>query len=195
MKLLKSEEGFTLVELMISVVILGIIVGAMSAAIIVGLKTSDGTTNRLAESHDAQDVAAFFVTDVQSAVTVTYKAMDTVSTVPAGCSPASSPLLVFSWTDPSAGAEMVSYYSATSGSEAQLVRQQCVGGSSSTVVVAHLLDSSTPQVACAPPTTPTSCTNPGLVSPAPRTVSLTLSAVGSDGTTYSYTLQGSRRTT
>ncbi len=190
MKLLKSEDGFTLVELMVSVAILGIIIGAISAAIIVGLQTSDRTTNRLAESHDAQDVAAFFVTDMQSAVTVTYKAMDTVSMVPAGCSPASSPLLVFSWTDPSAGAEMVSYYSATSGSETQLVRQQCVAGSASTVVVAHLLGSSTPLVACVP----TACTVPGLVSPAPRTVSLALSAVGSDGTTYSYTLQGSRRT-
>ncbi len=191
MKLLTSEDGFTLVELIISIVILGIIVGAMSAAIIAGLKTTDGTTNRLAESHDAQVVSEFFVTDMQSAVTVTYQAMDTVSTVPVGCSPASSPLLVFSWTDPSAGAEMVSYYSATLGGETQLVRQQCVGGSSSTVVVAHLLGSSTPQVTCAP----TSCTSAGIVSPAPRKVSLTLSAAGSDGTTYSYTLQGSRRTT
>lgn len=62
-----SEEGFTLVEVLITVTILGIIGSAVTASMIIGLRTTDATINRLVDSQDAQLAAAFFGTDVQEA--------------------------------------------------------------------------------------------------------------------------------
>lgn len=187
MKLRLTEDGFTLVELLLVIVILGIVMGALGQAVIVGLRTSDAATNRLAESHDAQIVSSYFVTDIQSSVTVTAGAQDSTSPLPAGCTPAASPIVVFSWTDPSAGAQLVSYYRATSGGQTQLLRQACSPNATKLITVAHLLGTSTFSLTCAP----TACSSTG--SAATR-VQLVLTAQGSDGTSYTYTLQGSRRT-
>ena len=66
-----SEGGFTLIELLIVVVVLAIIIGTMTGAMIVGIRTTNATIQRLSESHDAQNSAAYFVADMQSAATTT----------------------------------------------------------------------------------------------------------------------------
>ena len=81
----RPEEGFTLTEVLVTVVITGIIAGAVTASIIIGLRTTDATVNRLSDSRDAQLAAAYFGTDVQGA--------DKVLTSSATCSSEDSPVL------------------------------------------------------------------------------------------------------
>lgn len=59
-----SERGVTLVELIVAISISGIIIAAITNAIFVGFKTTDKTTDRLAESHNTQLVANYFPADV-----------------------------------------------------------------------------------------------------------------------------------
>jgi prepilin-type N-terminal cleavage/methylation domain-containing protein len=62
-----AEEGFTLIELMIVVVVTPIIVGALAAGLIAMLSLQQGVTNRLSNSSDSQVVQASFRNDIQSA--------------------------------------------------------------------------------------------------------------------------------
>ena len=63
----RSENGFTLLEVIISVVILTMITGAISAAFVTGLNSSSSTNARVHMSDDAQTIAAFLVRDAQAA--------------------------------------------------------------------------------------------------------------------------------
>lgn len=51
---LRAEDGFSLAELLVGIVVVGIIMGSIAAALIVGMRTTDQTTERLNESHDVQ---------------------------------------------------------------------------------------------------------------------------------------------
>ena len=64
----RREDGFTLVELLIGIAIAGMLIAVIGSAMVVGLKTTDATTQRLSESHDAQVTSAYLANDVQSAV-------------------------------------------------------------------------------------------------------------------------------
>jgi prepilin-type N-terminal cleavage/methylation domain-containing protein len=69
-----GEEGFTLIELVMVLIIMPLIVGAAAVVMITSLKaTSDtnGTTARLAESHDAQITSTYFVRDIQNSTQIT----------------------------------------------------------------------------------------------------------------------------
>jgi len=62
-----SDGGFTLVELLVVVAILGIIAGALTESIIIGLRTTTATVAQVSGSLDRQKLADAFVPDVQSA--------------------------------------------------------------------------------------------------------------------------------
>jgi prepilin-type N-terminal cleavage/methylation domain-containing protein len=62
---LRDDDGFTLVELLMSIVILGVIAAPLAAVVIGYFKNSAATSARLNESHDAQIAAAYFAQDVQ----------------------------------------------------------------------------------------------------------------------------------
>jgi len=188
-----DDGGFTLIELLLTTVIVGTIISAVGAGLYVGLRTTGVANRRLAESHDAQFAAAWFVTDVQSSDSVNASApvLDPTCSGVTGTG-----LVTFKWTDQGTGAvKIVSYVTqSTSGGEChggftckQLVRHACQNGAvvGSDVIVAHLLDPTTPAtLAC----TPGPCTG------TPRTVSLSLTPV--DTTLYApYTVVGSRRDT
>jgi prepilin-type N-terminal cleavage/methylation domain-containing protein len=66
----RSEDGFTLIELVIVLVIMPIIVGGVAAAIIASLQNQGTEYNRLADSSDAQITSTNFVRDVQSATSL-----------------------------------------------------------------------------------------------------------------------------
>lgn len=177
----RDEVGFTLVELLIAVSILGVVISAVAAAMVVGLKTTDDTTTRLSESHDTQISTAYFGGDAQSADNVTGNVADS-------CAGAGSTALVrFNWSDPvnttTNLAKTVVYVIVPNGSGRELHRRYCEGTTGtvvSEVVVAHNLHPSTaPTVTCLP-----SC--PGK----PDSVTITVT----EATAYTYTLTGTRRT-
>jgi prepilin-type N-terminal cleavage/methylation domain-containing protein len=152
----RGEDGFTLVELLMSITIIGIIAPTIVGAIVLGLKTTAATTSQLAASHNRQELAAFFTTDVQSAVTIA----DETSTDTTTCMSAGETLVGrLSWTDidftGASTARVVTYVTATVSGEKQLLRHTCAGAVMSTVTVVHAvvsgnLDCTTTTFAAAP---------------------------------------------
>ena len=61
-----SEAGMTLVEVIISVVILTMITGVLSTAFVSALRASSVASGRVHESNDAQIIAAFFTRNAQA---------------------------------------------------------------------------------------------------------------------------------
>jgi prepilin-type N-terminal cleavage/methylation domain-containing protein len=134
----RGDDGFTLVELLVSITLLGIVAPVMVGAIVLGLKTTAATTAQLNASHARQELAAFFTTDVQSAVTIA----DETSTDSTTCLSAGETLVGrLSWTDVNSTgtstARVVSYAIGTVAGDKQLVRHACTGGVMSTVTLVH----------------------------------------------------------
>ena len=133
----RAEDGFTLPELLIVLVIIPIIIGGLAIALIALLQNTvatdqHGTAIRLSNSHDAQITSAYFVRDVQSATSVS------TAHVPL-CAPAGSPndqLLGLQW---SSGNSTVSVSYFIQQAPLEIVRYFCSTGSvpQSTSVVSH----------------------------------------------------------
>lgn len=66
-----GERGFTLVELIIAIGLLGIVFTAISTVMLATLKTNLETKTRLDETRDEQFAAAYFASDVAGALTMT----------------------------------------------------------------------------------------------------------------------------
>jgi prepilin-type N-terminal cleavage/methylation domain-containing protein len=66
-----SDDGFTLVELLITLTIIPLVVGALSLGIIALFSLNTQTTNRVTDTADAQVVASTYQKDVQSAGYIT----------------------------------------------------------------------------------------------------------------------------
>ncbi len=66
-----AEQGFTLVELLVVMVILPLVAGAIAVAIITTEKNAGTTTTRLTDSANAQISSEYYIPDVQSAQFVT----------------------------------------------------------------------------------------------------------------------------
>jgi prepilin-type N-terminal cleavage/methylation domain-containing protein len=66
-----GDEGFTLIELVIVLIILPLIIGAITVALFVTFQDQVGVSTRVSTSADAQVTSAYFVRDVESAMYVT----------------------------------------------------------------------------------------------------------------------------
>jgi len=64
---LRSDRGFTLVELLIGMAIGAILIGAVGAALVVGLRITEEAGQQVGEAAWAQIVGSWFLTDVHSA--------------------------------------------------------------------------------------------------------------------------------
>ena len=178
----RDEHGFTLAELLISTVILAIIFGVIAEAMMVGLKTTDKTDQRVRESVDAQITSVYFARDVQAAKTVY------LGDASPSCGGASS-TISFSWADPASGAaKRVSYVLTTNGDEQLLTRWACQTGQSSSQKAVGRFVSSITGITC--DGVPCSAVAGGVVSPTPQTVTVTLNE--STGT-FAPALTGTRR--
>jgi type II secretory pathway pseudopilin PulG len=142
----RSEEGFTLIELVVVTLILPVIVGALSIALISVFSLQSGVSNRISDSADAQTVSNSFVNDVQSAQLLTTKS---ASTSPSPCG-SSSQILGLQWGVGQTGVTQteVSYVEVSN----TLVRNVCQGGNSTTPVQTSVVSYDLPSTTSCPPT-------------------------------------------
>lgn len=136
----------TLVELIVTVAILGTIMSALAGAVITGLRTTFDTDTRVAHSVDRDLVAEYFVNDVASASTVS------LTDVTCGGSVlGATPVVHLGWNDPvdltTSVSMSASYIIESVGGDTRLVRRFCRDGAlRETHVVASRLRSSSPAV-------------------------------------------------
>lgn len=214
----RNEEGFTLVELLITVAILSVIAIPLAGVVIDYLKTSGVTEARLTESVDQQFAATYWQADASSLGQRSFQDSDsstpaTQSVFVGGGSPGScgssiaggSVVVTFAWTDFAVDAaadhawdltpQEAAYVSVPSGTQFVLQRMRCKDGVAGTPITVARSLIGAPTVACTPscdPTYPSDPTDDHL----PQTVSMTLavrdtSQPGSTG--YTTTLTADRR--
>lgn len=202
----RSDAGFTLVELLIVVVLLGVVVAPVATAVMLSIRTTDATSRRLELSHDAQQSSAFFAQDVATTGLRDYSGQIANGEVPfspsvqldaaydAGgqvCGSAATPVSVLrllsdDWDTSTPAATrrtvVVAYYLA--GTE--LHRLRCVGSAApaSDAVVAHNVAPGSAVVACS-----STCTAAAV----PQWVKLSFTAAAGDADPYPVTLFGQRR--
>jgi hypothetical protein len=125
-----DEGGFTLIEMILVTLVLPVVIGAITLALISVFTLQNGVSSRIGDSADAQTVSANFEQDVQSA------AMITTSAATTQCGTGTQ-LLGLEWNVNPNGTTyqtVVSYMvvpnsDRTTGS---LVRRYCASGASST---------------------------------------------------------------
>lgn len=165
-----EEDGFTLIELLVATLIVGILISAIGAALLVGLKTVDSIGTTLRQSHDAQLLATWLEPDITSAGAS--GVADTAATW--GCSgsdPGGTTRARFQWVDQDSS---TTYNATYRQSGSLLTRYFCIaGGARAATVVVHNLQSAS-----------TSITSDA--------VKLT-STVLVDGKSYVFTISGNRR--
>lgn len=205
---LDRDAGFTLVELLITIVVIGTITLPLGNLVIEYFQNTVTTQNRAAVSHDEQIAATYFSNDVAS---VGLRSSGTLTTsvwysstagAPFTCGTGITPFLVLAWDEySSAGTRTTSeaVYGTRSQSdlgrtELQLVRMHCSASSGTpdtSAVLAHNLVA-TPTVSCDGTSTAAACAN---ASPVPSVVALTMSLRDPQdtGTTYPVVLTGTRR--
>lgn len=184
------DDGFTLPELLVAIAIGALIIVVAGQALITGLRTNDVTSQRLAESHDAQVAANTFDRDVQSSGTVGTSDSDAVCNLALGRG-SYSLTLSFQWTEASTNNGYIADYlvETRSGHQPALHRRLCIkpsGGSTSLqrdVVISDNLATASSAVVTCTPTTP--CPSK------PVTVSLQVT----EKSGYVFTMTADRRTT
>jgi type II secretory pathway pseudopilin PulG len=153
-----DENGFTLVELLIALTISILIIGPISGAVIIGLRTTDTSSLRLSQTRDIELVQGILPRDVLSATTVQ---ANVDATATASCANTAS-LLKMTWqtwtlstasSPPTTSApqnyEVDYYYTATVPATVpatgSLVRMVCTGGVNTSKVLATSLSASSAQ--------------------------------------------------
>jgi len=119
-----SEDGFTLIELIIVTAVVPLIIGAISLALISVLSLQGGVASRISDSADAQMVSANYQKDVESAEMITTQPSSTPQ-----CGTGTQ-VLGLEWNLQGTVYEnIVSYVKVDNGSTSSLVRQFCTNGS------------------------------------------------------------------
>jgi len=205
----RDDRGLTLVELLVTIAILGIIAVPLSAGLITYFQHTDETNQRLSLSHDSQIAAAYFAQDVAGLgmrdwTKPEFPLVQSVYTNAGGpypCGSGDQQVVRFLRDDPtndkaSAGVLSVAYWVRTVGGQKQLARVECFGSTvKSDVVVAHNLDPGIPQpvtLSCMPITAP--CTDPSVPQIVQLVLHLKSPSVNSTGS-LDVTLIGQRRDT
>jgi Tfp pilus assembly protein PilV len=138
----RGEEGLTLNELLIAMLITGLIMVPLVSILFTTVHSLIGTENRIDESNSAALFASYFGPDIQNAISVATNATETV----AACGPTARTvdLLVTTSQPADATQTSVSYYH----SGTLFLRRTCSGGSAvNPARVAHNL-SGVPTFSC-----------------------------------------------
>jgi prepilin-type N-terminal cleavage/methylation domain-containing protein len=198
-----DERGLTLIELLVTIAILGIIAVPLALALTAYFRHTDETTDRLSLSHDAQISSAYFAQDVASMGRRDWSAAGFPSApslytnlTDFRCGSGDQLVVRLLTDDPvaargSGGVLRIAYWLTVAGGEHQLHRQTCDknGALTSDIVLAHNVD--TVRLGCP---LPTACTD--VPDPAQVQLSLGLKKQSGGGTvTVAVTLLGERRQT
>lgn len=166
----REDAGFTLIELVLSVAILGIVATALCGVVLQYLTTTTDTSARLTESTDQQFISTYWQNDVSSlgrrslagTIVTPSPSVFAGAAYTGGCRVAgSTPVVSFSWNEFSYDAsnpeaawdttlQEVSYVTVANGAGLALQRVRCRGGAvaaGSPLTVAHSLTTA-PTVAC-----------------------------------------------
>jgi prepilin-type N-terminal cleavage/methylation domain-containing protein len=209
-----DDGGFTLVELVITIFMLGVVVAPLTAIVILQLKNTDATAARLSESHDAQLVASYLAQDVQAVgvrgaysstaeppfiPSIETSAPAAAGTYPCGAAGTPDAVVRLAWDDYTAAPAVsraqkrVAY--VVEGSELHRITCDGSGAVSADLTIAHDLVAPFVSVSCAnAAVVAMSCTGTTL----PATVSLDLTIQDPDSgsdSPYEVTLTGQRRQT
>ncbi|MET3961884.1 prepilin-type N-terminal cleavage/methylation domain-containing protein [Marmoricola sp. OAE513] len=139
-----DQSGFSLIELIITVSIVGFIVAALANVVVVYLRTTTATEARLTQSQDVQLVAAYWQRDVASVglrdsydtTSKTFPLLPSINTpTPAACQLAGTRVISLAWSrygslDSLAPTTTisVSYYAQQDGQVYDLIRVRCDAG-------------------------------------------------------------------
>ena len=127
-----EESGFTLIELIIVTLIIPIIIGAITLALISIFSLQGGTGNRISDSADAQVVSSNFETDVQNASHVTSSNPSSPQCTPG---PVAVGTQVLGLQSPDNGGTVISYVDVANGNNGfSLRRYVCIGGNNTSPV-------------------------------------------------------------
>ncbi len=136
-----GDDGFTLVELLITVVIIPIVVGGIAVALVAVLHNDTNTSNTISNSGDAQLASSQFISDVQSAAKITTNPLPSGPTICASASQLATPgishLVSFEWADLTTE---ISYIEFPRGSNNVVERNFCDNGITTpvaTTIVSH----------------------------------------------------------
>lgn len=169
------DEGFTLVELMITITIISVIAFPLMGMMFQYLRNANETNARLTESSDPQFVSAFWQQDVSSLGTHGAVSGGTIPNgtsgsvwlsgnpvptgVPSGCSAIANMVVGFAWNDYqtasstdgtatwTAANNASVYFTDTNKGQTRLWRTRCNGATVQTNILAHYL-TQTPTVVC-----------------------------------------------
>ncbi|SDI21676.1 prepilin-type N-terminal cleavage/methylation domain-containing protein [Actinokineospora alba] len=206
----RDDAGFTLVELLMAIVILGVISVPLAGLIIAGLRQSASASARLQLSHDSQISATYFGQDVSTVGIRDYAAAHGLTGVAfkpsiqldaafdAGghvCGTAATPtakirLLSERWDNsaaaPASSVDVVAYYLVPVGPVSELHRIKCSGGTVADVIVAHYVDPATLAVDCGG-----ACDTAAV----PQRVTMSFTVATANADPYVISLNGQRRQT
>jgi prepilin-type N-terminal cleavage/methylation domain-containing protein len=127
----RGERGFTLAEIVISLAVLGIIMGPLAMSFISGLRTTKEAERLLGESQSAQQIASLWTRDVQNVEPGGVNSQLACPSTNPSDPPIPEEFLVnFSWgTAASAsGPESATWTVVGSGTNARIERRSCAAG-------------------------------------------------------------------